>query len=54
MKIETMKVRFTGKHVYIECRNCNTFIKVEEKTSKYKCNECGKEEDLVVIDKKRK
>ncbi|MEG0180756.1 MAG: hypothetical protein RR657_02605 [Peptostreptococcaceae bacterium] len=50
MKLTTMKVMFDRKYIYIECRNCNKYIKVEEKTNKYKCDKCGIEEDLVVID----
>lgn len=50
MELTIKEVRFIGKHVYIECRNCNTYIKVEKKTGKYKCNKCGQEGDLVVID----
>lgn len=52
MELTTMQVRFTGKHeyIYIECRNCNTYIEVEKKTGKYKCNKCREEGELVVID----
>lgn len=51
MDLGTMKVRFTGKHdyIHIECRNCNTYIEVEKKTGKYKCNKCGKEGHLAII-----
>jgi Zn finger protein HypA/HybF involved in hydrogenase expression len=37
--------------IYIECRNCNTYLKVDKKDYKYKCNKCDYGEDLVVIDK---
>ncbi|MEG2787359.1 MAG: hypothetical protein RR942_06005 [Romboutsia sp.] len=52
MKLGTIRVKLTGKHayIYIECRNCNTYIEVEKKTGKYKCNKCGKEGHLAVID----
>ena len=40
------------KTVYIECRNCNTYLKVDKKECRYRCNKCGWEEDLVVINDK--
>ena len=40
------------KTLNIECRNCNKYIEVRKKTYKYKCYNCGWEEDLVVIDRK--
>jgi len=40
--------------IKIECRKCNTYIKVDKKNYKYKCPKCNFEEDLIVIDKKRK
>lgn len=52
MNLETVKVRFTMKKIYIECRECNTFFKIDEKNQKYICLKCGYKEDLVVIDKK--
>lgn len=40
------------KTIDIECRECNRYIKIEKKTSKYRCPKCGCKEDLVIIDKK--
>lgn len=40
--------------IYIECRNCNEYLKIKKETNKYKCTKCGIEEDLVVIDKKER
>lgn len=41
------------KTIYVECRNCNTYLKLDKKDYKYKCNKCDYEEDLVVINEKR-
>lgn len=38
--------------IKIECRNCNTYIDIDKKNYKYKCHECGFEEDLVVVNEK--
>ncbi|WP_195948133.1 hypothetical protein [Paraclostridium bifermentans] len=40
------------KVIKIECRNCNKYIEIEKKMSKYRCSNCGWEEDIVVIDRK--
>lgn len=37
--------------IKIECRKCNTYIKVDKKSCKYKCHKCKFEENLVVIHK---
>lgn len=40
--------------IEIECRDCNTYFEIDKKDYKYKCPKCKFEEDLVVIDKRRK
>ena len=40
------------KTVYVECRNCNIYLKIDKKDCGYICNQCGWEEDLVVINGK--
>lgn len=52
MNLETVKVRFIMKKIYIECRECNTFFEIDEKNQKFICPMCSHKEDLVVIDKK--
>lgn len=53
MNLERLKVRFTMKKIYIECRECNTFFEIDEKNQKFICPMCKYKEDLVVIDKKK-
>ncbi len=37
------------ENVYIECRNCNTYLKIDKTDCRYICNKCKWEEDIVVI-----
>ena len=54
MNLEILKVRFDMKKIYIECRNCNTYLKIDKKDCRYSCYKCRWEEDLVVINEKNK
>lgn len=38
--------------IYIECRKCNTYLKIDKKDCRYSCYKCRWEEDLVVINEK--
>ncbi|CEJ75446.1 Uncharacterised protein [[Clostridium] sordellii] len=38
--------------IYIECRNCNTYFKIDKKDCRYSYSKCRCEENLVVIKEK--
>lgn len=52
MNLGTLKVKFTMKKSYIECRECNTYFEMDEKNLKCRCPMCRHEEDLVIINGK--
>lgn len=54
MNLETLKVKFDMKKIYIECRECNTYFEIDEKNQKYICPMCSHEEDLIVINGENK
>ncbi|CEP50288.1 Uncharacterised protein [[Clostridium] sordellii] len=40
------------KKIYIECRECNTYFKVEKVNQNCICPICNHKEELIVIDQK--
>ncbi|WP_270505554.1 hypothetical protein [Paraclostridium sordellii] len=49
MNLKPLQVKSINGKVYIECRECNTYFKVEKKNQNYICPICNHKEELIVI-----
>lgn len=52
MNLKPLQVKSNNGKVYIECRECNTYFKVEKKKQNCICPICNHKEELIVIDQK--
>lgn len=49
MNLKPLQVKSINGKVYIECRECNTYFKVEKKNQNCICPICNHKEELIVI-----